>query len=477
METAGGKVGNFIGAAIPAVAAAFVPGGQTLAGSAITGALMGAAAPTAAGESVAGNTIAGVAGGAAGFGIGKGIGALAGAVTNKATTAATTNAARDTIAGVAKDAGYVIPPSQTNPGFINGALEGFAGKLSTAQKASVKNQAVTNRLAAQELGLNPAQPITKDALTQLRTTAGQAYDNLGNIGAIPTDSTFLSKIADLGKSNQLLAKSFPGMENIGIDKLTQSLNQSSFDSAAAVEALKHLRFSGNANKISLDPANKALGAVQTKAASAIEDLMDRHLSNTGQTDLLSNFQNARQKIAKTYSVEKALNDATGNVNAGQLAQQLTKGKPLSGDLKTIAQVGGAFPKALQNVTSSIPGVSPLDYLGAGLMHGIGGVASLLTLGARPLARAAILSKPYQAGLGTQGYAGSTILNTLSSQPGRIALQAAGAVKGSQQGKPDPSNNKPSFADGGLIGALGANTSAKPGLTKMQKAKAARKGAR
>lgn len=430
MATAGGKVGDFVGNTIPTAAAGYLTGGLGLIGSTAAGGIQGAAAPTATGESVGGNAIAGMAGGAAGYGIGRGIGALADRSAAKAAAAQAANTSRDTAAGIAKDAGYVLPPSQTNPGMINSALEGFSGKTATAQKASLKNQIVTNRLAAQELGLDPTQPITKDALNQIRSTAGQAYNDLSNIGTIPTDKTFLSKIADIGKSNQTLAKSFPGMENTGIDKLTQSLNQSSFDSDAAVEAMKHLRFSGNANKASLDPANKALGDVQSKAAAAIEDLLDRHLGNTGQTGLLSNFKAARQQIAKTYSVEKALNDATGDVNAGQLAAQLKNGKPLSGNLQTIAQVGGAFPKATKAITDSMPGISPLDYLAAGIHAGksaLGSVASVATLGVRPLVRAGILSAPYQNTLAAPSYGVSSILKTLASKPSQIAIQSSGVA--------------------------------------------------
>jgi hypothetical protein len=67
-----------------------------------------------------------------------------------------------------------------------------------------------------------------------------------------------------------------------------------------------------------------------KAATALEDVLEGHLTTIGQPEALQAFKEARTMIAKTYTVEKALNQATGTVDARKLAAQLNKGKPLSG---------------------------------------------------------------------------------------------------------------------------------------------------
>ena len=110
---------------------------------------------------------------------------------------------------------------------------------------------------------------------------------------------------------------------------------------------------------------------------------------------------SRELIAKTYSVEKALNTTTGNVDAKNLAKQLDKGKPLSGELKQAAEFAARFPKAAQTIEGmgSLPQTSPLDWAAFG---GIGAATAnplmLLGVGARPAARAAVLSGPVQRGL-------------------------------------------------------------------------------
>lgn len=446
MQTSGGKVGNFLGTAAPAIAAAFIPGGQTLAGSALTGGILGAAQPTSGDESVTGNVVGGVAGGALGFGVGKGIGALAGKVADSAAAKGVLNAPRDTVAATARDAGYVIPPTQTNPSMLNSTLEGLSGKIKTAQKASVKNQEVTNHLAAESLGLDPAQPITRDALNGIRRAAGQAYDAVSNAGQITPTAAYTQALDDIARPYVQAAQGFPNAAPHPVLAQIDGLRSSSFDAASAVAKIKSLRAQADTAYRSGD---KEVGGALKSGANALEDAIDTHLQSTGApSDLLNNFRDARQTIAKTYSVENALNDSTGNVNAGKLASQLARGKPLSDGLKTIAQVGQTFPTAAKEVTSSMPGVSPLDFFAAlhlATKSALGGAASVATLGARPLLRAGILSRPYQNTLATPSYTGSALLNGLSSAPARGLLTSGGQQAGKQL-----ANSQPAYADGGLI---------------------------
>jgi len=144
----------------------------------------------------------------------------------------------------------------------------------------------------------------------------------------------------------------------------------------------------------------------------LENTIENYLANTKQTELLDNFRNARQLIAKTYSVEKALNPASGTIDAKKLAQQLKANKPLTGELRTAAEFGSQFPKATQTTEAmgSLPQISPLDVGGALLTSGgaylAGGEAAtplgFATLLARPAFRSAALSSPVQQRLLNQG---------------------------------------------------------------------------
>jgi hypothetical protein len=155
---------------------------------------------------------------------------------------------------------------------------------------------------------------------------------------------------------------------------------------------------------SCDTADKAyrqgdreMGKAAKAAADAIEDVLDRNLAASGNADALKSFREARKLIAKTYTVQKGLNSQTGDVAANKLAEQLAKGKPLSGDLRTIAETAQAFPKATQALKEAPKAVSPLDFAVATTAGmSTGNPLAALMLGARPLARNALLSGPAQA---------------------------------------------------------------------------------
>lgn len=325
--------------------------------------------------------------------------------------------------------GYVVPPTTANPSMVNKVAEGLAGKIKTAQKASAQNQEVTNALARKALGMQEGEPITPEALKSLRDTAGKVYAQIADAGEIVPDSQYLKDLAQLGKGTDEIAAAFPGA-NVGatkqINQMVDSLLQDKFDSKAALQYLRELRkqASGNLSGINAtDPAKQALGMAQREAASTLEDLIQRHLVATGKEDVANSFQAARRMIAMSHSVENALNETTGNVVAGKLTQQMVKGKPLSGELETVAKFGQAFPKAAKEITESMPGASPLDWATAAITTAAShSPLGLLAVGARPAVRGALLSPWWQQRLTDVPYAGAP--NVIGIAPS-TALQAEG----------------------------------------------------
>jgi hypothetical protein len=286
------------------------------------------------------------------------------------------------------DAGYVIPPTQVKPTLVNRLLEGTAGKLTTAQNASAANQSVTNNLAKNAIG---ATELTPDGLAAVRRNANAAYDVLGNAGTFKTDDAFRQALDQAGARSSKFAADFPELVNKDSDGLLQAFaGKDSFDAQSAIEAIKRLR-EGQRAALGSPMASaeaKAFGRTQGNVADALEGVVERNLQQSGSTDLLDRFRDARQTLAKTYDVEKALNQATGNVDAKKLAAQLDKGRPLVGDLRTIAEFGSAFPTAakMPEKMGSLPQVSPLDLYGA---LGGAGIGSFLTGPAGMLAGVAV----------------------------------------------------------------------------------------
>ena len=311
----------------------------------------------------------------------------------------------------ARRAGYVIPPTQANPSLGNRVLEGFSGKITTAQNASAKNQAVTGRLAAESLGLPGDTKLTADVLKNVRQSAGQAFESLRNTGTVQADQTYDQALNAIVAKYKGAAGGFPGLQKPEVESLVTTLRQPLFPSDSAVDAVRVLREKADA---AYGAGDKGLGKAIKEAANALEDQLERHLAATGQpAGVLNDFREARKLIAKTYTVEKALNPTTGAVDARKLATQLTKGKPLSDELKTAAQFAARFPKAAQTVEGmgSLPQTSPLDWVPAGaLSMATSNPLMMIGVGARPAARSLILSPAVQNGLLQRPSAGRGLLS-------------------------------------------------------------------
>lgn len=114
----------------------------------------------------------------------------------------------------------------------------------------------------------------------------------------------------------------------------------------AMRAIKKLRSDATTNLTSDKPESKELGLVQRRIAGSLENLIEENLG-TSAPDLMGRFRDARTAIAKSHDVEAALDPVTRKVSAARLSQLMTEGRPLSGGLKDIAEMGGEFPRAMR----------------------------------------------------------------------------------------------------------------------------------
>lgn len=575
MKTGGGMVGNIGGQ----IAATLLPAGiaakasklpmlarmgqavlnpGTVGRAAAVGAGIGGIQPVATGESRSFNILMGAGGGAVGQKAGDKIGQVLKSRSDRAAAAAIKNAGRDEVARVAREMGMVIPPTQTNPTLLNRTLEGLAGKLTTGQAASIKNQPIINNAARAELGIADDVALSPQVLETVRREAVErGYNPVKAAGRVATDDAYTQALDDIVRDYRGIAADFPGavddsvtrfvdgsgqaatrrawVDNTGqelidfrpppmpklrslvselkqaggvsvgevgeigenavnknlpgllnkktgldadgllewaqqngwlsareiaeaedvpggatelakelvrkavrreqvihpaqadelaayvaemgdLDKFgirqanlpgseSSGLRVGSFDAANGMKLVQKLRDEANA---AFAARNADLGRAKKAAAKALEDQLERGIASQGAgaeaSEALDAFRQARTQIAKASTVEKALNQSTGNVRATELAKRKASGKPITGKLGDIAAVAQAFPAATKETLSSMPGISPLDYGAAGIMGAAGlDWKALATLGVRPAARSLVLSQPYQKAFGQASY--------------------------------------------------------------------------
>lgn len=433
-NTTAGKVGDVMGQTAAVLPAVLIPGANTYLGAGAIGAGIGAlTTPGSVGDRAIGAGF-GAAGGLAGKGLGDALGYGFNWLADRNAAAQAANAGRDAAAVAARNAGYVIPPADTNPTMTNEILNGIAGKIKTAQTASAQNQTVTNSLAKSAIGAPADEPLSMDILNGIRKQAGQNYQAVASTGTVTPGPSYGQAIDNILAPFKQAAAGFPNAKPNPVIADIEALRSPSFDAGSAVAKISELRDAANSAYAS---GNNAAGKALKGGAGALEDALDQHLQDIGApADVLSNFRNARQLIAKTYSVQQGLNAETGDVAAKAMAKQLANGKPLSGDLLTVAQAATAFPKATQTLAEAPKQFSPLDFMTALLAADKTGHLSTIGIPlVRPVVRAGVLSGPYQRTLGVPSYQpgllGGLLQNTLTAPQTLQAAPTIGGLLGSR----------------------------------------------
>jgi len=411
MRTGAGRLGNVVGGVAAFAPTAFIPGANTAAGAGLIGGAMGLSQPVGADDSRAMNAALGAGLGAAGQQLGQRGGQYLQSRLNAQRAQLATqqgqNATRDATISAAREAGYLIPPSSVNPTFKNQVLESISGKIATAQTAASRNQPVTERLVRQAVGLADDKPITSAAMKGIRKDAFNAgYVPVKGAGAMPADASFSASLDDVVRQYQGAARSFPGAVSDDVSKLVEGYRVSQFDAGDAVDAVQILRDRASSE---FNKGNNELGKASRAIADALEEQIERNLTAAGDDGaaLLQGFRNARQLMAKTHTVEDAIREGAGTVTASNIAKELQKGRPLTGELETIGRFANTFPRAAQApqavagpaVHNLKAGLSTILAGGGGAAFGpLGIAAGAVPFVAPPLARAALFSRASQNAL-------------------------------------------------------------------------------
>lgn len=394
LRTGGGMGGYVAGNFIPMAASTLAPGSSSVVGAGVIGSTMAALQPTETPQERLVNQ-------GVGFALGSGSQYLGGQVATKLgerqavnQVAKQRNTLTDATLADAQKAGYVVPPSAHNPTFLTNRLESLAGKAALNQEASARNQQVTNELARRYLGLPSNTAISEQTLETLRNQASKPYREIAGIS--PTAS-----------------------------KALEDLKQARFDTNAF---FKHYN-------VSADPNSLAKARQASAQVTALEQQLEEFAQQAGRPQLIPQLRAARQQIAKTYEVEKALNVATGDVSAHTLGRSLDRGKPISGDLNVSARFAQAFPQYSRDAAGNPQaGVSHLEPVTASLL-GIGGATATdspygFAAAALPLlrgpARFGLLSKPGQT-LATPSYGG--LLGQVDPEVAGLLVRAGGPAVG------------------------------------------------
>lgn len=297
--------------------------------------------------------------------------------------------------------GLVAQPTSVRPSASNQIRESIAGPGKLNLAASIQNQRAATDAGKAQLGLPPEAELIPSNFRYLKDKAAAPYRE---VEQLPGGKTLLEQV-----------------------------QQKRADASAL------WRQNGNTPSPELRKA-----AMQAEAeAVQFERGIDQLAQQSGNPTLVTRVRAARKALAQIYDVEAATNVGDGHIVMSVLGGMKDAGKPLSGNLDTLAKWWNAFKPVSREgaglgtvasgtdaassallATTAASGSGNLLHMGAGLAPGLRGWArdkslspevqkSLLNMGGR---ESLISLRPQAArGLSRAALIGSAIDNTKEKQ--------------------------------------------------------------
>ena len=265
----------------------------------------------------------------------------------------------------ASERGLPLPPSAINnaPKILQ-YLEKVGVPARLQQDIQKQWNSRINDLTAQEVGIDPRQGLSRETIEQARQPALDVYSQ---IRKIPTPFSYtpeyVKQVNGIANEMESISKEYPNVISSKevsqiksdlikpkkvIDPLLGTQFKNEMNPSHAMTLIQQLRSeaTNTLKSTTYNPETERVAYAKLDAAKAIEGLVDANLKTGQNAVLYKQFQAARTQLAKTYDVESALNDATGNVDPVKLSRidQRTGGGKLTGELKAAAQAASAFPR-------------------------------------------------------------------------------------------------------------------------------------
>jgi hypothetical protein len=276
------------------------------------------------------------------------------------------------------------------------------------------NRGKVRDVALNEMGLPPtAQLNGPAAFNQARAQVAGPYNEIAKLPIQRADASIITALDNIRPAQSLIGKeSSASAVNALVDDAIQK-TQGGLTGAELLDNIRSLR--RDAQKLyknkNATPAQIDIADANLAIASQLEAMIDSSIFNPR---LLSQFQAARQNMARIYAYEAATDLNTGIVDVGKLARVTSKDNALTGDIAALGQIAGNFPdafsaKPVSPVRRAIPPVSRATIGGAigavvGSPFGVPGSLAGMALGGAlgegigALTAGRLASPGYQAGL-------------------------------------------------------------------------------
>lgn len=338
MKTGAGMAGNLAGNVAAAVPTAFIPGANTLTGSALIGSGLSALSPVTQDESRIQNAATGAVAGGIGYGAGKllarGLRPIVPAVDKE----------QAALVKAAAQSGIPLRASQTTGSkplaLTESVMENlpFTSGNQIAQKSAQKS--AFNTAVLKKAGII-SDKATPEVLATQKKSLGGVFEDIAERNVIDFNKGVTDKLADIGQeASRRLAKPEPITNTI--DDILSDVNKSGF-----LDGKKYQGWRETLGRMARGNDSEAHYASQVKRT--LDSAFSSQISGAD----AAAWKQASTQYGNLKNIMQAMGGAgkdsiTGNIPPSQLAAALTRqvgkeGKALGrGDLNELSNVGRSF---------------------------------------------------------------------------------------------------------------------------------------
>ena len=238
--------------------------------------------------------------------------------------------------------GIALNPALSNPTLSNQLQAQITGIPQLNAKLSAQNVTKWSDIARRELGIDPREQLNSKTFEAARERIAAPYREVEKIGQLMPDEAVSRQISSIKAPDVIGGKAAASEVASLVDDALERVN-SGMTSADALRNIRQLR--NEAQDIyrgdKLTPAERATADAKIGIANALEKLIDMNITDPA---LLDRFRDARTKLAKSYTYEKATNLATGRVDPIVIAKMIAKDDAMTGDIAAIGRIAANFPE-------------------------------------------------------------------------------------------------------------------------------------
>lgn len=268
--------------------------------------------------------------------------------------------------------GIALNPVDIEPSAGARLTSAVAGEKGVEAITSANKNQVRNVVLA-DLGLPPTTQLNGDAaFKQARAGLSSPYDEVRKLPIQQADDAMIQRLEAIRTDLDVIgAKEYaPAISKIVDDAIAKT--QTGLTGETLLKNISVLRERARKTYNNKSATTEALDIADTnlKVAAELESMIDNSISNP---KLLSQYRDARQKMAKTYAYEGATDFNTGMVDVNKLARITAKDNAMTGDIAALGRIAGNFPEAFTTKAAS-PWSKAVSVGRTGAAGTLGGVA-------------------------------------------------------------------------------------------------------